>query len=236
MRTGLYPPGPPPQGLPDPHAPDPELLHEDAHLLVLAKPSGLLSVPGLGPQRQDCLAARVQRRWPGALIVHRLDMATSGLIAMALSPEVHKALSAAFERRQVDKRYEAVVLGHADHADHPTQEGWAQIDLPMRIDPLQRPYSVIDAERGRPSLTLWQRLGPGPWPGTSRVLLQPRTGRTHQLRLHLQAIGHPIVGDPLYAPAEGRALAPRLLLHARELAFAHPATGRRLALSHAAPF
>ena len=218
----------------DPSALDPTLVHEDPHLLVLNKPSGLLSVPGLGPDKQDCLSLRAQQRWPDAMIVHRLDMATSGLILMARGPEMQKKLSMAFEKRQVHKRYQAVVLGSP--AAKPDAQGWSRIDLPIRIDYLNRPRSIVDPVRGKPSLTLWRALGPGPWPGTTRLLLEPHTGRTHQLRVHLMAQGHPIVGDPLYAPTEGRTLAPRLLLHAGELALRHPVTGHALQLTQPAPF
>jgi len=213
---------------------DPELLHADAHLLVLGKPSGLLSVPGIGPDKQDCLRVRAQQQWPDAMIVHRLDMATSGLILMARGPEMQKTLSRAFEKRQVHKRYEAVVLG--EPIEVPNEQGWSRIPLPMRIDYQNRPRSIIDFAHGKPSLTHWKPIGPGPWPGTTRLLLEPFTGRTHQLRVHLAAIGHPIVGDPLYAPPEGLALAARLLLHACELGFTHPVTGENLSLSHPAPF
>ncbi|MBM3387787.1 MAG: RluA family pseudouridine synthase, partial [Betaproteobacteria bacterium] len=210
---------------------EPVVIHEDPHLLVLAKPSGLLSVPGLGPDKQDCLSRRVQARWPEAMIVHRLDMATSGLILMARGPDMHKTLSMAFEKRRVHKRYEAVVLGQPLATPDPA--GWSRIDLPIRIDYLNRPRSIVDHERGKPSLTHWRSLGPGPWPGTTRLSLEPFTGRTHQLRVHLMTLGHPIVGDPLYAPPEGRTLAPRLLLHACELAFSHPVTRQDLHLSQA---
>lgn len=229
MVVELHGPGrPPPPEL------APALVHEDAHLLVLGKPSGLLSVPGLGPDKQDCLSARVQQRWPEAMIVHRLDMATSGLILMARGPEMQKALSMAFEKRQVHKRYEAVVMG--EPLATPDEQGWSQIELPIRIDHLNRPRSIVDHARGKPSLTRWRRLGPGPWPGTTRLLLEPFTGRTHQLRVHLMALGHPIVGDPLYAEPPGRGLASRLLLHAGELAFEHPVSCSALHLSLAAPF
>lgn len=212
----------------------PELVHEDPQLLVFAKPAGLLSVPGLGPDKQDCLRTRVQVRWPEALIVHRLDMATSGLILMARGPEMQKTLSMAFEKRQVHKRYEAVVLGEPVPA--PDATGWSRIQLPMRIDYQNRPRSIVDYAHGKPSLTRWRTLGPGPWPGSTRLLLEPFTGRTHQLRVHLAAIGHPIVGDPLYAPADAGVRAPRLLLHACELGLTHPVSGSGLKLSHAAPF
>ena len=212
----------------------PTLIHEDEHLLVFDKPSGLLSVPGLGPDKQDCLSARVQAHWPEAMIVHRLDMATSGLILMARGPQMQKTLSMAFEKRRMHKRYQAVVLG--DPLPVPDERGWSRIPLPMRIDYQNRPRSIVDFEHGKPSLTHWQSLGPGPWPNTTRLLLEPLTGRTHQLRVHLLAIGHPIVGDPLYAPLEVPARAPRLLLHASELAFEHPVTGQPCRFVAPVPF
>lgn len=213
---------------------DPVLVHEDPHLLVLDKPSGLLSVPGLGPDKQDCLRLRVQQRWPEAMTVHRLDMATSGLVLMARGPGMQKTLSMAFEKRLVHKRYEAVVMGSP--VATPDEQGWSRIDLPIRIDYLNRPRSIVDHERGKASLTHWRILGPGPWPHTTRLLLAPVTGRTHQLRVHMMALGHPIVGDPLYAPPEGRTLAARLLLHACELGLPHPVTGQPLQLTRSAPF
>ncbi len=212
----------------------PPLVHEDAHLLVFDKPSGLLSVPGLGPDKQDCLSARVQAHWPEAMVVHRLDMATSGLILMARGPEMQKALSQAFEQRRMHKRYQAVVVG--EPLPVPDAQGWSRIALPMRIDYQNRPRSIIDFGRGKPSLTRWQILGAGPRPGTTRLLLEPLTGRTHQLRVHLLAIGHPIVGDPLYAPLEVPPRAERLLLHASELAFAHPVSGQPCRFVAPVPF
>ena len=212
----------------------PPLIHEDEHLLVFDKPSGLLSVPGLGPDKQDCLSARVQAHWPEALIVHRLDMATSGVLLMARGPEMQKTLSMAFEKRRMHKRYEAVVLGTPIPV--PDEQGWSRIPLPMRIDYQNRPRSMVDFERGKPSLTHWRAVGPGPWAETTRLSLEPHTGRTHQLRVHLAAIGHPIVGDPLYAPVEVPARAPRLLLHASELAFEHPVTGQPCHFVASVPF
>jgi tRNA pseudouridine32 synthase / 23S rRNA pseudouridine746 synthase len=210
------------------------LVYEDPHLLVFDKPSGLLSVPGLGPDKQDCLSARAQARWPEAMVVHRLDMATSGLILMARGPAMQKTLSRAFEQRRMHKRYQAVVLGTP--LPVPDATGWSRIALPMRIDYQNRPRSIIDFERGKPSLTRWQATGPGPWPDTTRLLLEPLTGRTHQLRVHLLAIGHPIVGDPLYAPLEVPPRAPRLLLHASELGFEHPMTGQACRFVAPVPF
>lgn len=211
-----------------------QVVHEDAHLLVLHKPAGLLTIPGQSPTQQDCLITRARQRWPDALIVHRLDQATSGLLMLARGPAMQKALSLAFEQRQVHKRYAAVV--HGQPATPIEGDGWGEIDLPIRIDWHNRPRSIVDPLRGKPSRTRWQACGPGPWADTTRLALEPLTGRTHQLRLHLVALGHPIVGDPLYAPPPWTSLAPRLLLHACGLQLVHPATGQTLTLSHPAPF
>lgn len=216
-------------------------LHEDADLLVLEKPSGLLCVPGRGPDKQDCLSARAQHRWPDALVVHRLDQATSGLVVMARNLAAQRLLSEAFAQRQVRKRYEAVVAGMpvASEPSPMDEEGqdWHGIDLPIAADWERRPLRIIDAEHGKPSRTLWRSLASPDtaWPGT-RVQLQPVTGRTHQLRVHMAAIGHPILGDMLYAGAAAQAASPRLLLHARALELAHPVGGQWLEFESRVPF
>ena len=199
-------------------------LFQDEDLLVLDKPAGLLCVPGRGPDKSDCLSQRAQQHWPDALIVHRLDQATSGLVLMARSPAVQRALSAAFAERQVHKRYQAVVHGTLQNGAG-TQEdsGWATIDLPIAADWERRPLRVIDTEHGKPSQTQWRVLSAGA--NSTRLELAPLTGRTHQLRVHLAALGHPILGDALYGDP---ATAPRLLLHATRLALDHPRTGERL--------
>jgi len=188
------------------------LVHQSAHLLVADKPAGLLCVPGRGPGGADNLAMRLQAQWPDALVVHRLDMATSGLVLFARGPGAQRALSIAFARRQVHKRYEAVVDGllAADSGD---------ITLPLGPDWPNRPRQQVDPIAGKPSHTRWQVLAWDAAAGTTRLALQPLTGRTHQLRLHLAAIGHPILGDALYAPPAVQAAAPRLLLHACDLAW-----------------
>ena len=198
-----------------------EVIYVDEHLIVLNKPSGLLSVPGRGPDKQDCLSSRVQAQYPDALVVHRLDMATSGLILMARGAPMQRALSAAFSDRAVHKRYEAVVSGTL------TQTGskWNTIDLPIGVDWPNRPLRVIDTDKGQASVTRYQVLQVDALRGTTRLALEPMTGRTHQLRVHLLAIGHPIVGDALYAPPAVAAQSPRLLLHACHLSFVHPASG-----------
>ena len=202
-------------------------MYVDEHLVVLDKPSGLLAVPGRGEDKQDCLAARAQRLWHDALVVHRLDMATSGLFVMGRGLAMQRRLSRAFADRAVDKRYEAVVAGRVQ-----VDEG--VIDLPLAADWPRRPLQKVDAEHGRPSQTRWQVLAREA-DGT-RLALEPVTGRTHQLRVHLLAAGHPILGDALYAPPEVQARAPRLLLHATRLALAHPAHGEAPVFDSPAPF
>jgi tRNA pseudouridine32 synthase / 23S rRNA pseudouridine746 synthase len=203
------------------------IMYRDDRLLVLEKPSGLLAVPGRGPDLQDCLAARVQRVMPTALVVHRLDRDTSGLMLMALDAAAQRELSRQFEARTVRKAYQCVVRG-VPAAD----EGL--IDLPIGRDPLRPPRYRIDEVAGRPSQTRWRvvgRLG-----DRTRLEVEPITGRSHQIRLHLATLGHAILGDPLYADDETLALAPRLLLHATFLAIAHPADGRPVSWRSECPF
>jgi tRNA pseudouridine32 synthase/23S rRNA pseudouridine746 synthase len=214
-------------------APGFELVHADASLLVLDKPAGLLSVPGRGEDKQDCLSTRVQQRYPDALVVHRLDMATSGLLLMARSTAIQRALGTLFERRQVDKRYVAVVDG--DLAA-PVAGGWGLIDLPIAVDWPRRPLRIIDAENGKASQTRWRVLARDAAARSTRLELAPLTGRSHQLRVHLQAIGHPILGDALYGDAAVQARAPRLLLHAGRLGFVHPVSAEMLQFESAPPF
>jgi tRNA pseudouridine32 synthase/23S rRNA pseudouridine746 synthase len=219
----------------------PELipLHVDACLLVFDKPAGLLCVPGRGPEKQDCLSARAALQWPDAKVVHRLDMATSGLVLMARGIEAQRALSLAFEKRRVHKRYTAVVNGALRNSlpDSPPDDGWHTINLPLLLDWQNRPRSVVNHAEGKPSLTHWRFIEsqPGDPPGTTRLTLEPITGRSHQLRVHLQAIGHPIVGDPLYGTAPPEP-AQRLLLHAEGIRFPHPATGETMAFVAPCPF
>jgi tRNA pseudouridine32 synthase/23S rRNA pseudouridine746 synthase len=208
------------------------VVHLDDACVVVDKPSGLLSVPGRGPDKQDCLARRVQAIWPEAQVVHRLDMGTSGLWLMARGPDMQRAFSRAFEQHTVDKRYVAVVAGRV--APPQTADGWGEIDLPLAADWPRRPLQKVDATQGRPSLTRWRVLHADD--DRTRLELAPVTGRTHQLRVHLQAIGHPILGDALYAPPDVQAMAPRLLLHACALDLAHPARDAVLALRCDPPF
>lgn len=208
------------------------LIFADPACLALEKPSGLLCVPGRGADKQDCLATRAQASWPDALVVHRLDMATSGLWLMGRGLAMQRALGMAFEGRRVDKRYVAVVAGRLAPAD--SADGWGEIDLPLAADWPRRPLQKVDHAIGRPSRTRWRVLGHEGQ--TTRLELEPLTGRTHQLRVHLQALGHPILGDALYAPPDVQAMAPRLLLHASALRLPHPATGEPLALDCPPPF
>lgn len=200
--------------------------------MVTHKPAGLLSVPGRGPDKQDCQARRVQVHWPDARVVHRLDMATSGVWLMARGLDMQRAFSRAFEQQAVDKRYVAVVAGCVTPPG--TADGWGEIDLPLAADWPRRPLQRVDPEHGRPSLTRWRILRASA--DRTWLELAPRTGRSHQLRVHLQALGHPILGDALYAPAEVQAMAPRLLLHACALRLPHPGTGQLLEIRCDAPF
>jgi len=200
------------------------VLYADDHLLAFDKPSGLLSVPGRGADKQDCLATRALAQWPDARVVHRLDQPTSGVIVFARGLGMQRALSDAFARRRVDKRYVAIV------------DGWpggdaGTIDLPLIADWPNRPRQMVDHLTGKPALTRWSVLSreiAADGTRCARLALSPETGRSHQLRVHLQAIGHPILGDALYADEAARARAPRLLLHAERLLLVHPATGTEL--------
>lgn len=203
-----------------------EVLHEDEAMLVVNKPAGLLSVPGRGEDRQDCLAWRVQQRFADALIVHRLDMATSGLLVMGRGAAMQRALSMAFEQRETDKRYEAVVHGLV-------AQDAGEIDLPLITDWPNRPRQMVCFERGKPSLTRFRVIARDEAAQRTRVSLEPVTGRSHQLRVHLLALGHPIVGDELYAPASD---APRMMLHACALGLPHPVSGAPMHWHSASPF
>jgi tRNA pseudouridine32 synthase/23S rRNA pseudouridine746 synthase len=202
-------------------------VHVDDHLIVIDKPAGLLSVPGRGPEKADCAVARVGADHPGALTVHRLDMSTSGLLVLARSKEMQAALSGLFERGEMEKEYIADVWGTPDPAT-------GEIDLPLITDWPNRPRQKVDHEIGKPSQTRFEVLKTRS--GTSRLRLTPLTGRSHQLRVHLAEIGHPILGDELYAHDAARAAVPRLCLHASAISFDHPGTSGRLTLSLPAPF
>ena len=214
-----------------PSSPEQEftLIYADQALLIANKPDNLLSVPGKGEEKQDCLIRRVQTRYPDALIVHRLDFNTSGLLVLARGKDMHRRLSILFQDRQVEKSYVAVVDGK------PAEDS-GQIDLPLIVDWPNRPLHKVDFATGKPSQTLYKVLSYDAEKNCSRVELTPLTGRTHQLRIHMQAIGHTILGDPLYADAATKAKANRLLLHAEYLAFTHPASGEPLNFTCPADF
>ena len=214
----------------------PHVLYADKALLVVLKPAGLLSVPGRGENKQDCLLTRLLPTYPSARIVHRLDHDTSGLLVLALDANTHRALSRQFHDREVEKRYVALALGKI-------ASNSGRIDLPLRYDPPTKPRHVVDVKAGQSALTEWQRLaceatseavsGEAAY---SRVALTPHTGRTHQLRVHMQALGHPLLGDSLYAPAEACPPGSRLCLHAETLGFTHPGHGGWLLFTSPAPF
>lgn len=198
-----------------------EVLYRDENLLVLNKPAGLLSVPGRAEDHKDSLQSRVEAEFGTALVVHRLDMDTSGAIVMAFDKETHRHLSKQFEVKTVAKEYVCLVDGVVAG-----EEG--EIDLPLRCDWPNRPLQMVDPELGKKALTRWrvrERVA-----GVTRLALTPVTGRSHQLRVHCLSLGHPILGDRFYAPREVIAKSPRLCLHAKELAFDHPCTGERLSL------
>jgi len=202
-----------------------DLVFHDDTLLVAEKPAGVLAVPGRGYDKQDCLSARVQAVYEDARIVHRLDMATSGLILFPRGPEMKRELQRLFETRQVAKRYQALVGGKL-----PAEQG--EIELPLNADWPNRPRQMVDFVEGKHALTRYRVLEYDPVQDVSRLELEPHTGRTHQLRVHLLALGHPILGDALYGGRE----APRMMLHACWLRFSHPQTGAASEFSSPAPF
>jgi tRNA pseudouridine32 synthase/23S rRNA pseudouridine746 synthase len=215
---------------------DISIVYADESLLVLVKPAGMLSVPGRGDDKQDCLSVRAQQLFADALVVHRLDMATSGLMVMARGADAQRLLNSAFSNRRVHKRYEAVVQGMLKPVDNASQSTWQQIDKPIWLDWPNRPKRVIDAQRGKPSMTRWQVIEFNSVEQSTRVLLEPVTGRSHQLRVHMQSIGHAILGDTLYASPEAASMAPRLLLHASSIELAHPVSQQVMQFGDPTPF
>jgi tRNA pseudouridine32 synthase/23S rRNA pseudouridine746 synthase len=206
-----------------------ELIHQDRSLLVLNKPSGLLSVPGRGEDKQDSLLTRARKRFADAECVHRLDMETSGLMILARGKQAQRMLNCLFQQRRVHKQYEAVVAGKLDSRD-------GTINLPLICDWPNRPRQKVDHSHGKPSITHFRVLGHDKQRDATRVVLYPETGRSHQLRIHMQSLGHSILGDRLYAARVSADSAPRLLLHASALVFCHPVTKQQTRFYSHAPF
>lgn len=218
----------------------PDILHLDEHFLVVEKPAGLLSVPGRAATHKDCLISRVQTHYPEALIVHRLDMETSGLMILARDVDSHRKLSKSFELRDVYKEYQADITGAPD-------QDFGIINLPMRCDIENRPRQIVDHIHGKNAETQWNVTKR--YQSYSRVLLKPITGRSHQLRVHMQSLGHPILGDSLYANDEGKRIAllraevktgshvnARMHLHASHIRFPHPTNGAEMSFDSPCPF
>ena len=202
------------------------VIHEDHEVLVVAKPPGLLSVPGKGPHLADCLMSRVQAVFPQALLVHRLDRDTSGVMVFALTAHAQRHLGLQFEKRQVKKTYVARVWGRVT-------EKTGTIDLPLIVDWPNRPRQMVDHENGKPAVTDWRVLRSAE--EETRMRLFPKTGRSHQLRVHCLAVGHPILGDPFYATGAARDFE-RLMLHSEQLRFRHPDGGRGMSFTAKTPF
>tara|TARA_B100001179_G_scaffold44207_1_gene29317 strand:- start:436 stop:1095 length:660 start_codon:yes stop_codon:yes gene_type:complete len=202
------------------------LIHTDHQILLVDKPSGLLSVPGKGPHLADCLLSRVQAAFPEALLVHRLDRDTSGVMVFAMTPHAQRHLGLQFEKRQMKKTYIARLAGEL-------AEKTGTVDLPLIVDWPNRPLQKVDFETGKPAQTDWRVLKTRD--GETRVRLTPLTGRSHQLRVHMREIGHPILGDPFYATGPARD-APRLMLHAESLRLRHPDGGRTMTFKAPVPF
>ena len=204
------------------------IIHQDDDIILLDKPSGLLSVPGRRPEHKDSAFLRIEQQHPTARIVHRLDMDTSGLLIIALHADAERVLHRQFRERTVEKTYMARVWGH------PAQDH-GRIDLPLLRLKVRPPRSVVDAAEGKPSQTRYvveERADDG----TSLVRLFPETGRSHQLRVHLMELGHPILGDRFYATGDALSASPRLCLHAAAITFTHPSTGERCSFAAPMPF
>lgn len=206
------------------------ILHVSRELIILDKPSGLLTVPGRGIDKSDCLLSRVQTKFPDAMIVHRLDMATSGIVVMGRGPKSQRDLSILFQDRKVRKCYQALVDGQW------TSSAEGEINLPMMADWPNRPRQKIDPILGRPSLTRYRVIGLDASKNVSRIELFPVTGRSHQLRVHMESVGHPILGDDLYGTEKSRGKADRLMLHACFIEFPHPDTGALISVVSSPPF
>jgi len=203
-----------------------EILHHDHELLIVNKPAGLLSVPGKGPELADCLIERLKAMFPEVLLIHRLDRDTSGVMVFALTPHAQRHIGLQFEKRQTKKTYVAWVHGEM-------KEKSGTVDLPLIVDWPNRPKQMVCHETGKPAQTDWRASAPKD--GQTRVRLYPKTGRSHQLRVHMLALGHPIMGDPFYATGEALN-APRLMLHAEQLRLRHPDGGAGMSFTAKTPF
>lgn len=203
-----------------------KILHDDHQILLVDKPSGLLSVPGKGEHLADCLIGRIKAVFPDVLLVHRLDRDTSGVMVFALTRMAQRHLGLQFEKRQIKKTYVANVWGHI-------AEKTGTVDLPIIVDWPNRPLQKIDFETGRPAQTDWSVVRYDE--SSTRVRMYPKTGRSHQLRLHMKEIGHAVLGDPLYATGEALS-SPRLMLHAENIKFRHPDGGKGMSITAKCPF
>ncbi|WP_343562722.1 pseudouridine synthase [Kiloniella sp. b19] len=208
-----------------------DILFADDCLVIVRKPSGLLSVPGRAEDNKDSVALRLAEIYPDVLTVHRLDMDTSGLMVFARSKDIHRALSIAFQNKLVNKRYVSLVYGKVEQ-----ERG--EIDLPLRCDWPNRPLQMVDHDLGKKALTRWQLCAHEERQGepVSRIDLVPITGRSHQLRVHMKELGYSILGDPFYATGKALELSERLCLHASLLSFVHPVTGEEMTFQDPAPF
>jgi tRNA pseudouridine32 synthase / 23S rRNA pseudouridine746 synthase len=208
------------------------VLHQDRDLLILNKPADLLTVPGRGVDKQDCLIHRTLKHYPSARIVHRLDMATSGIVIMALNHSAQAAMGSLFAQRKIKKVYIAIVAGNI--AEQVSTSG--MVDLPLICDWENRPKQIVDTEKGKTAQTHFKSIAYDNKNDISLVELTPITGRSHQLRVHMLALGHPIIGDYFYAPENIKRKSVRLLLHAQEVSFEHPFTKKSIQITSAPPF
>ena len=206
------------------------LIHRDEDFMVIHKPAGVLTVPGKTEDLQDCVINRLLKIEPKTLLIHRLDRDTSGILVFGLTKWGQKTISRQFQERQTEKTYQAVVAGHL--------EGEGTVDVPVIYDPEHPPLHIAAPDHNKPALTHWQAIEHFEIQGqaVTRVKLTPITGRSHQLRVHMQYLGHPIVGDTLYATPEQQQLIPRLCLHAEHLSFYHPQTEELVEFYYPVPF
>ncbi|OMH38764.1 RNA pseudouridine synthase [Motiliproteus sp. MSK22-1] len=204
-----------------------EIIYADSQIVLINKPHDLLSVPGRGPNNQDSVLLRLQQQFPTIRIVHRLDCATSGVMVLALDADSHRALSIQFQERKTAKRYIARIYGQPNNDS-------GSVDLPLRCDWENRPKQMVDFEQGKSALTHWQVIEYSE--DCTRVALTPVTGRSHQLRVHMLAMGHPIAGDRFYASGEALTAADRLHLHAESLELFHPLSGEKVCFTAPCPF